>query len=201
MHDIETEYIRVRQILDQIGGAAFFSREHKKSREWYVLGAVRQLLLHAGRDFPTLAEESEAPDFRAYHADGCVWAPIEIVEVLPPDYKRHAHYKEVEQGRRSAYYVVGPPLQSPWEPLRKQITEKAHKRYPKGTCLIVYHDIGRLSFSDPSTPFHERLLAEHAVSPFIGLGSFARVLILSSEMECLVQLHPITETLVSDKGH
>jgi hypothetical protein len=201
MQDIETEYNRVRQTNRQIGGVAFFSSVHKKSREWHVLGAVQQLLLRVGLDAPTSATESEAPDFHTYCADGRAWAPIEIVEVLRPDYKRHSSYKDAARPDAPPFYELPPPLEIPWEPLRNQIRDKARKGYPKGTCLVVYHDIGRMSFPDWNTPFHEQLLAEHAASPFVGVHSFTRVLVLTSDMDCLVQLHPTANTIVPDEGN
>ena len=146
MRDIETEYNRVRQTNHQIGGVAFFSSEHKKSREWHVLGAVQQLLLQAGLDAPTSADESETPDFHTYDSDGRAWASIEIVEVLRPDYKRHSSYKAAARPNAPAFYELPPPLEFPWEPMRKQIRDKARKNYPTGICLVVYHDIGRMSF-------------------------------------------------------
>lgn len=200
MLEIEVEFNRVASSIRQIGGVAFFSSTHKKSREWHVLGAVRKLLLQADLDAPSFADEGEAPDFHTFVANGRVWAPIEIVEVLRPDYKRHASYKAAAKPDAPPFYVLPPPLEAPWEPMRKQIGDKARKGYSAETCLVVYHNIGRMSFPDLDRPFHEQLLAEHASTPFAGVRSFSRVLVLTSDMKCLVQLHPEAETIAPDEG-
>lgn len=200
MIDIETEYKQIRQAKQQLDGVEFFSGVHKKSREWWVLGAFQQLLIMAGLDAPTTAVEGEAPDFHTYCADGRAWAPIEIVEVLRPDYRRHAFYKQAKWPDAPKFRDVPPPLKHPWQPLRDQVNSKAQKNYPAGTCLVVYYDIGRFSFPDWN-PFHDQLLAEHAKIPFAGLDSFARVLILNSDMKCLVQLHPTAATIVPDSNN
>ena len=198
MRNIETEYKRISQATDQVTSVSFFSNEHKKTREWHILGAVRQLLLTAGLDAPTTAVDGEAPDFHTYCVDGRVWAPIEIVEVLMPGRKRHAFFKQAALPDAPMFHDMPTPLKLPWEPLRNQIKSKARKNYPAGTCLVVYHNIGRMSFPVWSTPFHELLLAEQAKLPFDGLDSFGRVLILNSDMRCLVQLHPVAVTIMPD---
>ncbi len=199
MRNIEAEYKQICQAVDQVSGVSFYSSDHKKTREWHILGAVCQLLPTAGFDAPTTAAEGEAPDFLTYRADGSEWAPIEIVEVLMPGRKRHAFYKQAAQPDAPDFYHMPPPLEQPWEPLRKQVISKARKNYPAGTCLVVYHNIGRISFPDCTTPFHDQLIAEHAKLPFDGLGSFGRVLILSSDMQCLVQLHPAAATIIPNE--
>ena len=198
MH-IETEYKRISQATDQVTSVSFFSSEHKKTREWHILGAVRQLLHTAGHDAPTTAAEGEAPDFHTYCADGHAWAPVEIVEVLMPGRRRHAFFKQASLPDAPMFHDMPPPLKHPWEPLRNQIKSKARKNYPAGTCLVVYHNIGRMSFPVWSSPFHDQLLAEHAKLPFDGLVSFSRVLILNSDMQCLVQLHPTATTIIPDE--
>lgn len=201
MPDIEREYHRVAALLRRSDPVEFFSSAHKKSREWYVLGAVQQLLFRAGLDAPTFADESETPDFYTYRANGCSWSPIEIVEVLRPDYRRHASFKDAAQPDAPEYSECPPPLDLPWEPMRKQISDKARKGYPIETSLVVYHDIGRMSFPDWNTKFHEQLLAEHEATPFAGVELFSRVYVLSSDMTCLIQLHPTAETIIPDEGN
>lgn len=201
MHDIKTKYKRIRQAVKQLDGVEFFSSEHKKTREWYILGAVCQQLLTAGLDAPTTAVEGEAPDFFTYRADGSEWAPIEIVEALRPDYRRHAFFKQDALPDAPMVHDMSRPLKHPWESLRNQVKSKARKNYPAGTCLVVYFNIGRRFFPDCSTPFHDRLLAEHAKLPFDGLGSFGRVLIMNVDMKSLVQLHPTAATIVPDENN
>lgn len=197
MREIKAEYDRIEQAKSQIGGLALRSRKHKKTREWHVLGAVRQLLVRASSDAPTFAQEDEHPDFHTYLPDGRPWAPIEVVEVLRSDYKLQAFCRRRRDELAGApkFYDVPPSLERPWQPLREQIHRKAIKNYSNDTCLVTYYDIGRMSFDDWYTPFQEQLLTEHAKKPFTGLNAFGQVLVLSWDMQCLVQLHPDPVTL------
>lgn len=196
--DIKAEYNKICCAMEQVEGLAFFSRDYKKIREWHVLGAVQNLLLRAGLDAPAFAEASETPDFDTYLPDGSRWGPLEVVEILRPDYKRQDFYTLDASPDAPKFHWAPPPLSQPWQPLREQIQRKANKNYPEDTGLIAYYDIGRFSFDDRHTPFDQQLLAENSKSPFVGADAFSRVFILSSDMGCLVQLHPQPLTIVPD---
>lgn len=190
MQSISEEFLRIESTKYDLGGAAFFSDAHKKTREWQVLGAVQKLLRAANMQAPVYAEEQEAPDFRAYTENRNLWAPIEIVEILPPDYQRHAFHKRDASSDTPRIYDVPPALKDPWEPLRQQLRKKSAMGYAGSAALIIYYDIGKFAFEDWDTSFPQQLLAEHSRQPFFGLSSFARVLVLGADMETLVQLSP-----------
>lgn len=199
MVEIKARYDQVENARQKVGGLAFFSGKYKKDREWHVLGAIQQLLIRAGINAPTHAQEHESPDFYTFFPDGERWASIEVVEVLRPDYKRQDSYKRAALPDSPVFQSVPPRLEQPWQPLREQIISKASKNYPNGTCLFVYYDIGRFSFNDWTTPFNDLLLTEHARAPFIGIDTFQRVLVLSSDMKSLVELYPTPTTIVPDR--
>jgi hypothetical protein len=198
---IEVRYRQACEVCSQWNGVSFFSDEHKKTREWHVLGTVRELLLKGGLEAPVYADAQEAPDFLAFTEAGLPWAGIEIVEVLRPGYRRHESYKTAQLPGAAEYQAVQPPLAAPWEPLRDALRKKAGICYGTETCLVVYFDIGRFSFADWHTPFHRQLCDEHHIKPFEGLNAFTRVFVLSSDMACLVQLYPTIAVVVPDIPH
>jgi len=184
---------------ERCDSVAFFSGSNKKDREWHVLAAVVNLLRSARKDAPTLADESERPDFQTYKDNGELWAPVEILEILPPGYRRHKEYKERANLKfRASWQVFGSPLADPWQTLKEQIIRKATKGYPSRTALFVYYDIGRFSFRDKHTPFDEQILTTHSKHPFDGVTTFHRVLVVNSESNCLVELHPLAHVIVKE---
>ncbi len=196
---IKSAYWRMKSIRSQITSVSFFSDKHKKTREWLVLGAVQELLLKGGADAPVLAQEHEAPDFRTFNDDGSPWADIEIVEVLRPGYRRHKFYKTTGSLGAVPYEKTQPLLPDPWKPMREVLRRKVTKNYGSEVCLVVYFDIGRMSFEDLDTPFDKQLVREHAQEPFRDLDAFKRVLILSSDLASLVELSPAVTTIVPDE--
>lgn len=184
---ISDEFGRIDTLWQSIDEpTVFFSNSYKKIREWYVLGAVQKYLKQSSSDFPESAEESESPDFITYCRDGSLWHPVEVVEVLHPEYRRNDFLKGFEH---SLIQDLPPPLKEPWQPLREQINRKAQKGYPPDTCLFVYYEISRLLLP-PGKPICQQLLDEHAHQPFQNLTAFLMVIILDSSMEPLVRLHP-----------
>jgi len=203
MNDIANKLKDINKTKFENGVSKYFSREKLKFREWEVLGVIQSLLISAGCDAPSHAVESERPDFATYSPDGLPWAPVEITEILRPDYKRGEFYKCDALSDPPSPYHVPQELDEPWAQLRSQITNKASKAskyYPPETILMVYFDIGRSSFKDRRTPINEMLLKEHKREPFLNLAEFSRVLILTADMKSLVQLHPTAKTIVPDKG-
>lgn len=199
MREIKAEFERIQSDKYSVGWREFFSRKHKRSREWDVLGALQKLLRAARHDAPEFALESETADFYTFHSDGSPSALVEIVEILPPGYKRQDRYKRGSE--EPLFWVIrGHPdrIKQPWLGLRRQILSKAKKPYPSGTCLVAYFDIGRMSFDDWTTPFHEQLFVGHTSHNFEGVEAFSRVLVISSDMKCLVQLAPSFVTIVPD---
>lgn len=190
MRKIRDEFTRIESSKGDLGGSSFFSRAHKKFREWHVLGAVQRILAGQNFDHPVYATEEEEPDFLTFRADHSVWSPVEIVEVLRPDYRRQDFHKKLAD--RKAPNSLRPlvRLKEPFAPLRTQLAKKAGKKYATQSTLFVYFDIGRLSFDDWTTPFHTQLVREHLRQPFDGADSFKRVLVTSSDFESLVELHP-----------
>jgi len=182
----------------------FFSNEHKKDREWQVLGAVRRLLVAGGRgqDAPVFAEANEPPDFVAYISNAANEEKrrvyVEVVDVLKPGYKRDEFHKDDAKPNAPERYEVDPPLANPWEPLRQEIKKKALKHYERPILLIVYHTLPRCCFKARHGPFHSQILDEHRREPFVGVEAFDRALILNCDMQSLVELHPHPETIVPD---
>lgn len=195
---IAARYYEIESTKFDLGAVAFFSRMHKKTREWQVLGALQKLLAAGGEGFPVHAREQEEPDFITFTAEGKVWSPVEVVEVLREDYERQKFHRE-DAAREKPYAFTPPdPLDRPFDGLRKMIAKKARKAYAPATVLAVYFDIGKMSFNDWDIPFHERLLREHEAEPFEHLTAFQRVLVMSSDFECLVEMHPHFHTIKAD---
>ena len=199
MRAIHHRYRRIERAKTRVGSDKFISRAHKKTRDWHVLGAVQKLLRTAGLEAPEFAAEREGPDFQTYRPDGMADGLVEVVEVLVPGYKRQAIGRGVWQPVVSHFNGMPEPLLEPWWPLREQISRAATQTWPAGTSLVIYYDIGTMSFDDWTIPFHQQLLAEHARTPFAGLENFARVLVMSSDARSLVQLHPSVEVIVREE--
>jgi len=198
MIEIASRFDEIQATKFDIGAVAFFSREHKKTREWQVLGACQRLLREGEIDFPVYALESEGPDFLTFTAEREVWCPVEVVEVLRPDYERLRFHKE-DTARAKPYSFTPPdPLHRPFEPLRKVLSKKSAKTYAPASALVVYFDIGRLSFNNWDIPFHEQLSREHEMEPFECLSAFRRVLIMNSSFKCLIEMHPHFYTIRPD---
>jgi len=191
--NIGSEFETIEGSRLEIGRLAFMSREHKKTREWYVLGAVQKLLAASGLDHPVFAQEKEPPDFLTFRDDHTVWSPVEVTEVLPPGYRRHDYYR----GRATKAFDR---LKEPFQPLRAGIRKKARKRDDSTTTLLAYFNIGRLRFDDWLTPFHTQLLTEHERNRFEGSDVFERVLVISSDFESLVELFPKWQVIKPDKA-
>ncbi len=198
LHNIAQEFERSKDVQWKVGGVAFFSSAHKDDREWQVLGATCKLMTRTSGISPAFAMKSEAPDFMIYSSEKTRLGGVEIVEVLRPGYRRHDFYKERALPDAPEFFEPDGPLDDPWSPLRTQIGKKVEKCYPEKVTLLVYYDIGRLSLSDWGTPFHDQLLREHERTPFAGIDAFKEVLVLFSDMECLVQLYPTAHTIVPD---
>jgi len=200
MIEIAAQFNYIESTKFEIGGPAFFSREHKKTREWQVLGALQKLLIQGNTDFPVYAQEQEEPDFLTFSDDSNIWSPVEIVEVLRPDYERQKFHKE-DAAREKPYFFEPPdPLDYPFEPLRQVISKKASKAYARDTSLVIYYDIGKMSFNEWDIPFQERLFREHESQAFNDVSVFKRVLIMSSDFECLVEMHPHFHTIKPDSN-
>ena len=196
--NIAQRFKRSKAVQRKVGGVAFFSGAHKDDREWQVLGAACKLITKANGIAPACAKKSEAPDFVVYSSAKTRLGGVEIVEVLRPDYRRHDFYKERALPDAPEFFQPDGPLDNPWSPLRTQIGKKVEKCYPEKVTLLIYYDIGRFSFADRGTPFHDQLLGEHERAPFAGIEAFKEVLVLFSDMECLVQLYPVARTIVPD---
>lgn len=184
---IATQFQAIDLQKDKVGGLTFFSNRHKRSREWHVLGSMQRLLKTRSNDFPEFAEESLNPDFMTYKSDGSRWHPVEITEILRPDYRRHEHYQKTRDNGPIVFYLP-PPLKRPWEELQKQISKKALIEYDRATCLLIYLSLWLFDFPTWSKPVHEQLLDQHKKEPFRDIDRFARVFVLTSGMDTLVEL-------------
>jgi hypothetical protein len=199
MDKISTEFTEIQNRKKEMSPLCYFSRASLKLREWDVLSSACHLLEQSGEVSPVYASEQESPDFEIYGADELPSGYVEITEALRPDYRRGIFWPDDAKPDAPKYYDVEPPLDEPWKPLRKCICAKAKKDYPKGTWLIVYFDISSTSFRESCIPFGDRLLPEHIRKPFKRLQKFERVLILSCDMSCLVELHPSPRLILDQK--
>ncbi len=186
--DIEFRYALAKYRRDQVGSEAFFSNRHKKDREWHVLGAVRRLFDQHGLVFPTRAIEQESPDFLTYLSDGTPWHPIEIAEALREGEKRHEKYRDRNPPRLRRIHCASPNAPVPVGPIQKLISKKARKGYPENTCLIIYFDIWLYDFPDWSTRPEEQLRQAYLQAPFPDADAFARIIILTSGMDALLDI-------------
>jgi hypothetical protein len=184
---IATEFHAIDLQKDNIGGLAFFSNRYKRSREWHVLGSMQRLLKTRSNDIPEFAEESVSPDFMTYRSDGSRWHPVEITEVLRPEYRRHEYYQKTRDNGPTISFLP-PPLERPWEELQKRISNKAHVEYDRPTCLLIYLSLWLFDFPTWSKPVQDQLVDQHKKEPFRDVDRFARVLVLTSGMDTLVEL-------------
>jgi len=198
MRDIASEFDTIEKTKYQIGGPAFFSRSHKKTREWQVLGVAQNILREQGFDYPVYAKEHEEPDFIAYRDDSSIWSPIEIVEILPPGYKRQDYHKKLEQRKQPQFLNRIEYLDEPFAPLREQITKKSLKPYAGDTTLIVYYDIGTLYIEAAHLPFEKLITDEHSRQPLEHINTFKRVLVLNASLDALLEIYPSWIVIKSD---
>jgi len=190
MRDIASEFDTIEKTKYQIGGPTFFSRSHKKTREWQVLGVTQNILREQGFDYPVYAKEQEKPDFIAYRDDGSIWSRIEIVEILVPGYKRQDYHKKLAQRKHPHFFGRIKPLTEPFAPLREQIAKKSLKPYARDSTLIVYYDIGRLHIEDAHLPFEKLISDEHNRQPLDHINTFRRVLVLNASLDALLEIYP-----------
>ncbi|MDP1588299.1 MAG: hypothetical protein Q8M07_11180 [Prosthecobacter sp.] len=157
------------------------------------------MLNRAGIPHPKYATKNECPDFETFENGGNPSWPVEITEVLRPDYRRGDFWKS-DPFRNGPINFEPEPLEDIWRQFRVAITSKSTCMYPKGTSLFVYFDISLGSFSNWGTPFEEQLLQEHSIKPFGDITAFGSVYVLSSDMNKLVQLHPQARTIIGTMG-
>lgn len=194
MIDIIIKFSDVQARKRELDGASYFQRRELKFREWDILTTVCFLLHRAGMPHPKFAVENECPDFLTFGDDALPSWPVEITEVLPPDYRRGDFWKS-DAFRNGPEYFKPEPLKDIWNTLRAAITSKSSHKYPTGTSLFIYFDISLSAFSDWETSFQDQLLQEHLNKPFGGIDAFGSIYVLSSDMNKLVQLHPHARTI------
>jgi hypothetical protein len=178
--------------------------EHTESREWQVLGRAVQLLREAGKEAPEFAEkqspqhQGDDPDFQTFLSPGVSWLPVEVAEVVRPDYAREREMRR-QFPLRPMSYDGSNVLADPWRYLEEVILKKSRKVYAGRTCLLVYYGIGVFSFQKWDVPVIEKLMVQHAAKPFPGVTSFSRVLVITSDMSSLAELHPIAAVIACGK--
>ncbi len=189
-----TKFSDVQNRKRELDGATYYQRSELKFREWDILTMVCFLLNRAGIPHPKFAVENECPDFLTFGDGSLPFWPVEITEVLPPDYRRGDFWKS-DPFKDGPEYFKPEPLEDIWKTLRTAITSKSSRKYPTGTSLFIYFDITLSAFSDWETSFQDQLLQEHLIKPFGDINAFGSIYVLSSDMTKLVQLHPQARTI------
>jgi hypothetical protein len=94
MENIYSKFIQVYKWNNKHHGEIFLDRKYKDDLEWLVLGYVARILKINKLPYPTYAVKQESPDFITYDNHNCLFAPIEITEILHPDRKRTDEYRQ-----------------------------------------------------------------------------------------------------------
>ncbi|BDS07319.1 hypothetical protein NT6N_23590 [Oceaniferula spumae] len=197
MQAISQQHILIETKKKSMSGSDYFAKNNLDFREWDVLCRTCILLERYNEFSPTFATQNLHPDFLAYNDRKEPIAPIEITEVIRPGYKRGAFWRTGDPEYYPGYDGVD-SVTNPWDLLQIAISKKQTKNYAEGSWLIIYYDIGRMSFEDFETPFDIQLLAQHSKKPFVGVSIFEKVLVLSADMNSLVELYPSPHTIAPD---
>lgn len=195
MLNIRTKFQEVQTRKALMDGPEYYRRTNLKFREWDVLGCVCEFLERGGHTYPTFALEQEPPDFLTFDVDQIPLWPVEVTEVLEPDYRRGDFWRS-DPFKEEPIHFEPEPLDDVWKQLRHSIASKSLKDYPAEIALMIYFDIPLGAFDDWDTPFEVQLLQEHSHSPFHGADQFSNVFVLSADMKRLVCIHPEPSTVI-----
>jgi len=192
---------KVREVFearrDMRNGAIFFSRKNSDFREWLILCTICDRLRQSGESPPLYAKKTEGSDFLLKDTNNSEFG-CEVTEALRPGYRRDDYWKRVESAGGSLSEEIEPLVLQPWNPLRNILLKKSAKPYAKSSWLLIVFNIGRFHMLDFESPFHDQILSEHGREPFSSLSEFKRVLVLSADFSCLVELFPEERPLVRD---
>ena len=194
MKIISEELKRVEELINNINGKIYQSREYKDDLEWWVLGKISGILKKYKMPYPVYAEKKTPPDpdFKTYDNSRIKFKYIEITEVLDPDRRRSDEYKR-ENPYNEIILADEPNIELLHE-LKKRIKLKLLKIYGTDTWLFIYFDI---SYSHLSIHgYWHRMILTNIRSwkekNEINLNDqiYERIFITNSSAKSLVMIYP-----------
>jgi hypothetical protein len=161
MKRIADERNRIQSYQKTIASNEFFNdRRFKDDLEWLILGYLQAILVDVKWPAPEFAKRlvPPEPDFATYDIAGEPFRRIEVTEVLRPEYRRGAHYRELVKSS-ARFYEIPEPHPKPWTSFYQTLRSKLSKPYASGSWLLIYHDMSASEFDDYS-PWHDRIFRE-----------------------------------------
>lgn len=220
MESIYSKFIQVYKWNNKHRGEIFLDRKYKDDLEWLVLGYTARMLKINKLPYPTYAVKQESPDFITYDRHNCLFAPIEITEILHPDRRRTEEYRQEkietekfnklskkEQQRiieNTKGELQESDLRGKWHELFIETFKKKFSRaYCPNTWLLIYFNIsqGHLSphggwwYLGMEWLANEFFFSDKPEYKHLKFPQFERIYVVKSDGNELVQIFPAVELI------
>jgi hypothetical protein len=180
----------------------FNNRRYRDDFEWLILSYLTGALAAAGWEHPEFAQKRQPPepDFMTYLDPSTPSRPVEVSEVLRPEYRRGEFHREAARlGRK--FYEIPDPHPKPWSSFCHVLRSKLRKPYAAGAWLLIYHDMTASEYPD-YRPWHELVLQELTGWTYdsgetcdITASKYETIFVVDASGTGLVRLHPYWDVI------
>lgn len=220
MENIYNKFIKVYKWNNKHHGEIFLDRKYKDDLEWLLLGYFARMLKINKLPYPTYAVKRETPDFITYDHHNCLFAPIEITEILHPDRRRTEEYRQEKiqtekfkkLSKKEQHGIIEnakgelqePDLRGKWHGLFIETFKKKFNRaYSPNTWLLIYLNIsqGHLSphggwwYLGMEWLANEFFFSDKPEYKHLKFPPFKGIYVIKSDGNELVQIYPAVELI------